>query len=246
MKSLRLIDEPLFFPQAAIACMNGVLWTIASIAVLSAIDRMGLARSNQWKSLQGPISSALMLTFFSEFLTLKVVFIALAVVFITLAAMMFSTKEKDAASVDTRGILYALTAAVFYGLYTFTKKYLTDVSTLFSQQIYTSLFIIISATVFVLVKYGTIKADAPGTKRDILMPLLGGLLFYGNAGFNVLAYRYIEGSIVSMLHQLNAIWLFLIGVFIFKELSFKDHWPRLTLGLILSVAGVIMLVLAKV
>jgi glucose uptake protein GlcU len=100
LKIFNFIDEPLFFPHAIIAFINGVVWTIASVSVLNSIDRIGLAKSNQWKSLQGPIGALLMMTFLSEFLTTKVAFIILAVVFITLAAMMFSTRENDAAHVD--------------------------------------------------------------------------------------------------------------------------------------------------
>ena len=246
LKELKYIDEPFFFPHIIVACINGIVWTVASVAVLSSIDRIGLAKSNQWKSLQGPIGAFLMLAFFSEFLTTKVIFILLAIVFITFAAMMFSTREKDTDSVDKVGILYALLAAVFYGLYTFIKKYLTNEGTLFAQQIYTSLFVFISAASYTLIKYRTLKIDTAETKREIYLPLLGGLLFFGNASFNVLAYKYTEGSIVAMLHQLNAIWLFLIGVFLFKEIEFKKHWLRLVAGLILSIIGVVMLILAKV
>ena len=246
LKAFHYIDEPIFFPRAIIACINGVLWTIASVSVLSSIDRIGLAKSNQWKSLQGPIGAFLMLTFFSEFLTTKVFFLILAIVLITMAAMMFSTREKDTDSVDKLGILYALVAAVFYGIYTFVKKYLTNEGALFSQQIYTSFFVFISAASYTFVKYKTFKIDAPKLKREIALPLAGGALFFGNASFNVLAYKCIEGSIVSMLHQLNAIWLLLIGVFVFKEIDFRKHWLRLVIGLILSIVGVVMLILAKV
>ena len=246
LKTFNYIDEPLVFPHAIIACINGIVWTIASVAVLSSIDRIGLAKSNQWKSLQGPIGAFLMLAFFSEFLTTKVIFIVFAIVFITFAAMMFSTREKDTDSVDKRGIVYALLAAVFYGLYTLVKKYLTNEGTLFAQQIYTAIFVFISAASYILIKYRTLRIDAPETKKEIALPLLGGVLFFGNASFNVLAYKYIEGSIVSMLHQLNAVWLFLIGVFVFKEIDFKKHWLRLLAGLILSIIGLFMLILAKV
>lgn len=240
------IDEPLFFPHAMIACLNGVVWTVASVAVLTSIDRIGLAKSNQWKSLQGPIGAFLMMAFFSEFLTTKAIFIILAVVFITLAAMMFSTREKDTGSVDKLGIAYALIAAVFYGISGFLWKFLTNEGTLFAQQVYQSFFIFISSVVYIIIKYKTLKIDVPNTKKEIALPLLGGVLFFGNASFNVLAYKYLEGSIVSMLHQLNAVWLLLIGVFIFKEIDFKNHWLRLAAGLILSIIGIVMLVLAKV
>ena len=122
LSAFHYIDEPLFFPHAAVACINGVLWTIASVSVLSAIDRIGLAKSNQWKSLQGPIGAFLMMAFLSEFLTTKVTFIVLAIVFIVLAAMMFSTREKNDTPVDKLGILYALVAALFYGIWAIVGK----------------------------------------------------------------------------------------------------------------------------
>lgn len=246
LKALHFIDEPVCSPNMIIACINGIIWTIASVAVLSSIDRIGLAKSNQWKSLQGPIGAFLMLAFFSEFLTTKVIFIILAIVFMTFAAILFSTREKDTDAVDKAGILYALLAAVFYGIYLVIKKYLAHEGTLFAQQLYTSLFVFISSAAYTLIKYKTLKIDMPITRREICLPLLGGILLFGNTSFNVLAYRYTEGSIVAMLHQLNAIWLFLIGVFVFKEIDFLKHWVRLVTGLIFSIIGVVMLILVKV
>jgi glucose uptake protein GlcU len=246
LKTFHYIDEPLFFPHAIVACINGVVWTIASVSVLSSIDRIGLAKSNQWKSLQGPIGALLMMTFLSEFLTTKVIFIVLAIVTITLAAMMFSTREKDSARVDKMGIVYALVAALFYGLSAFLSKFLTNEGTRFSQQIYQSLFVFISAAAFMLIKYKSFKINVPNIKKEIILPIAGGVLFFGNWSFALLAYCRLEGSIVLMLHQLNAIWLFLLGVFVFKEIDFKKHWLRLAAGLVFSMIGVLMLILAKV
>ena len=76
--------------------------------------------------------------------------------------------------------------------------------------------------------------------------MIGGVLFFCNSSFLVLAYSYLEGCVVLMLHQLNAIWLFLLGVFVFKEIDFKKHWLRLIVGLVFSAVGLFMLVLAKV
>ena len=249
LKSLNIIDEPLFFPRAYLACINGIVWAVASVAVLSSIDRIGLAKSNQWKSLQGPVGSLLMMVFLSEFLTANVVFLVLAIIVITLAAMMFSTREKSTGGLDKRGILYALIAAVFYGISALLSKMLTLDGLLFSQQIYQAMFIVIATAFYQLVRYRTLKPAVPGTskmRREIVLPLIGGVLFFGNGSFNVLAYRYLEGSIAFMMHQLNAIWLFLIGVLIFKEIDFKKHRTRLLTGLALSVAGMLLLVLAKV
>jgi glucose uptake protein GlcU len=245
LETFHVIDEPLFFPHAILACVNGIIWTIASVCILSSIDRIGLAKSNQWKSLQGPLGAFLMMTFLSEFLTTKVIYIIVAIVLITLAAMLFSTREKDSVPVDKLGIVNALTAAVFYAIYALLSKFLTNEGAVFSQQVYNSIFVILSAAVYMLIKNKSLTITALKTKKEIILPLAGGVLFFGNASFCVLAYRYLEGSIVFMLHQLNAIWLFLFGVFVFKEIDFRKHWLRLVIGLAFSMAGLLMLVLAK-
>jgi uncharacterized membrane protein len=187
-----------------------------------------------------------MMTFLAEFLTTKVFLILLAIVFLTLAAMLFSTREKNNAPVDKLGIVYALIAAVFYGISSYLSKCLTNAGTLFAQQIYKSLFVLLTAAAFVLLKDKSFKLNAPKTKKEFVLPLLGGVLFFGNSSFYLLAYCHMEGSIVMMLHQLNAVWLFLLGVFVFKEIDFKQHWLRLIIGLVLSVFGLLSLILAKV
>lgn len=244
LTAFNFIDEPLFFPEVIIACINGVVWTVGSVSVLNAIDRIGLAKSNQWKSLQGPIGAVLMLIILSEFLTTNVLFIILAAVFITLAAMMVSTREKDNRPTDKAGIAYALNAALFYGIAALLNKYLTDQGMLFAQQLYKALFIFISAGVYTLVKYKGIKIEGASIKKEIALPLTGGLLYFGNATFSILAYSLIDGSIAFMMHQLNAIWLFFLGVFLFREIDFKKYSRRLVIGLVCSAIGVVMLVLA--
>ena len=164
LKSLNYIDEPLFFPHAIVACVNGVIWTIASVSVLISIDKIGLAKANQWKSLQGPIGAFLILAYFAEFLTANTIFIVLAILFISLAATMFSTKDNNDAPVDKSGIAYALIAAVFYGISAVLWKFLTDEGIYFAQQVYQSLFVFISASVYVLVKYKSQREIARFTR----------------------------------------------------------------------------------
>ena len=246
LKTFKYIEEPLFFHHVWLACLNGIVWMIASVSVLSSIDRIGLAKSNQWKGLQGPIGAFLMLAFLSEFLTAKVVFIILAIVFITFAAMMFSIRGKNDASINRSGIVYALISALFFGVSALIWKILTNEGIFFAQQVFQSLFIIISAAAYSLFKNKSLKIDASNVKKEFILPLIGGVLFFGDATFNLLANNYIEGSIAFMLHQLNAIWLLLLGVFLFKEIDFRKHWLRLIAGLISSIIGIFMLVIAKV
>jgi hypothetical protein len=37
----------------------------------------------------------------------------------------------------------------------------------------------------------------------------------------------------------------LLGVFAFKEIDFRKHWLRLMIGLVFSMIGLLMLILAK-
>ena len=66
-----LVDNPqetLLNPILILSALGGILWLIGSIFFLTAIDKVGLSRSNQWKNLQGPIGAILILIFLSEFI----------------------------------------------------------------------------------------------------------------------------------------------------------------------------------
>jgi len=247
LKMTGFITEPLILPffHTILSCLNGVLWLVASVSVLISIDKIGLAKSNQWKSLQGPVGAFLILTLLSEFLVVNLVYLILAIILITLAAVMFTTRDSDSCKPNKAGIFYALIAALFFGIYAFIKKILTDEGILFTQQIYTAIFVVVSAAIYFLIKNRNDSIDIQKSKREIFLPLMGGLLFFLNASFNILSYKFIEGSIASMLHQLNAVWLLLLGVFVFKEIDYRKYWVRLVVGLSFSVIGVVMLLLAR-
>ena len=69
-------------PVLWISALAGVIWFAASMLFLTAIDRLGLSRSNQWKNLQGPAGAVLSLIFLSEHAETRLVFIILAILFI--------------------------------------------------------------------------------------------------------------------------------------------------------------------
>jgi len=238
------IQETLLNPNLLFACFGGVIFTIASTFVLSAIDKIGLAKANQWKSLQGPIGTFLILIILSEVKNTKVLFIILAAIFLASSAMLFTIREKEKSSNDKKGIIYALFAAFFFGVFALIQKFLTNKGLVYSQHIFISLFIFISGLIYVLIKEKNLK-ELTKINKDTYLSILSGILYYFVSFFNSLAYKYIPGSIAFMLHQLNAVWLFLFGVFIFKEINFKKNWIRLTIGLICSLIGILMLLLAK-
>jgi len=236
------IEENLLNPYLLFACLGGVVYTIASTFVLSSIDKIGLAKANQWKSLQGPIGTFLILILLSEVKNTKVVFIILAAIFLASSAILFTVKDKENIKNNKKGIIYALLAAIFFGIFALIQKYLTNKGLIYSQHIYISLFIFISASICVLLKEKSLKEIK---NKYTYLSILSGILYYFVSFFSTLAYKYIPGSIAFMIHQLNAVWLFLFGVFIFKEINFKKNYIKLSIGLVFSLIGIFMLLLAK-
>jgi uncharacterized membrane protein len=66
--------------------------------------------------------------------------------------------------------LYALIAALFYGISALLGKFLTNEGTLFAQQIYQSLFVFISAAAYMLIKYKNYMVSTSKIKKEIVLP----------------------------------------------------------------------------
>lgn len=238
-------QETLLNPILILSGTGGILWLIGSIFFLTAIDKIGLSRSNQWKNLQGPIGAVLTLIFLSEFMQTKVIYIILAVIFILISAMLFTIKNKNEEIVDKKGIIYAILSALFFGVNALIQKNATNNGLVYSQQVYFSGLIFISAFIYILIKEKNIKILADIKNKDNILGVIGGSIYFFASFFSTLAYKYIPGSIAFTIVQLNAVWTVLVGILIFKEIDFKRNWLRIMLGILLSIIGVIMLLLAQ-
>ena len=238
-------QETLLNPILILSGIGGILWLIGSIFFLTAIDKIGLSRSNQWKNLQGPIGAILTLVFLSEFIQTKVIYIILAIIFILISAMLFTIKNKDEKIVDKKGIIYAILSALFFGTNALIQKYATNNGLVYSQQVYFSGSVFISAFVYLFVKEKNIKFLRDIKSKDNILGIIGGFIYFFASFFSTLAYKYIPGSIAFTIVQLNAVWTVLVGILIFKEIDFKKNWIRILLGIILAIIGVIMLLFAQ-
>lgn len=238
-------QETLLNPILILSGVGGILWLIGSIFFLTAIDKIGLSRSNQWKNLQGPIGAVLTLIFLSEFMQTKVIYIILAVIFILISAMLFTIKNKNEKIVDRKGIIYAILSALFFGVNALIQKNATNNGLVYSQQVYFSGLIFISAFIYILIKEKNIKILADIKNKYNILGVIGGSIYFFASFFSTLAYKYIPGSIAFTIVQLNAVWTVLVGILIFKEIDFKKNWIRIMLGILLSIIGVIMLLLAQ-
>lgn len=238
-------QEILLSPVLILSGVGGILWLIGSIFFLTAIDKIGLSRSNQWKNLQGPIGALLTLTLLSEFLETKVIYIMLAIIAILISAMLFTIKNREEKVVDKKGIIYAILSALFFGINALIQKYVTNHGLVYAQQVYFSGMVFISALIYIAIKDRNIKILKEINRRDNLLGLLGGIIYYFASFFSTLAYKYIPGSIAFTIVQLNAIWTVIVGILIFKEINFKESWKRIITGIIFAVIGVAMLLMAQ-
>lgn len=238
-------QETLLNPILILSAFGGILWLIGSIFFLTAIDKVGLSRSNQWKNLQGPIGAVLILIFLSEFRQTKVIYIMLAIIFILISAMLFTIKNQNEKVVDKKGILYAILSALFFGINALIQKYVTNQGLVYAQQVYFSGFVLISAGIYLLGKEKNIEFLKNIKSKDNILGIVGGCIYFFASFFSTLAYQYIPGSIAFTIVQLNAVWTVLVGILVFREINFKENWKRIIAGIILAIIGVIMLLLAQ-
>ena len=230
-------------PLLIYAAIAGILSMIASISVVIAIDKIGISRSNQWKNFQGPIGALLIFFFFGESKNTNISFLFLAIIMIFISAMLLTIKEDASKKVNKKGIIYALSAALFYGINALMRKYTSAANLIYEQQLYSSIFMVLSALIYILIKKN--KNLEKITKKDNLLAVFAGIIYYFATYFFITAYKYIQGSIAYTIVQLNTVFTVFFGIFVFKELEFKRNWIRIILGVMLSIIGLFMLMIAQ-
>lgn len=225
--------------------LAGILWAFGSIFLLTSIDKIWLARSNQWKNLQGPIGVILSLILLSEFLHTKVLFAVLAGFSIFISAVLLNIKHKDEKKIEPKGIFLALLSALMFGIVTVLNKYVTNNSAIYTQLIIWSFFTLATISIYILSKRNLRKEILFISKKDIKLWFIGGLL-YSLAGFLMLqSYSYIPASISFTIIQLNTLWVITIGIIFFKEIDYKKSFWRILWGSLFAIIGILLLFYAK-
>ena len=227
------------------SALAGVLWAFGSIFLLSSIDKIGLARSNQWKNLQGPIGVILSLIVLSEFLHTNAFFIILACFSIFISAIFLNIKHADGRKIEPAGILLAVLSAFMFGFVTVLNKFVTNNAGIYTQLVIWSFFTFLTITIYISSKKSLRNELLSVKKKDVGLGFIGGLL-YSLAGFlMLLSYSHIPASISFTIIQLNAIWVIIIGIVFFKEINFKENKWRIFGGLLFTIIGIILLFYSK-
>ena len=232
-------------PALLWSIVAGAIWATGFVSFVKSIDAIGLARSNQWKNLQGPVGVLLSLVILGEYATTNPFFAFLAGVAVFLSAVFFTiSNSKEEAKINLGGIYLAAISGLAFGVVTVINKFVTTEVGVYSQQVIWSLSIVISLLLYIL-SQGKLSQIKTVAKRDIILGLVAGFLYLGASFFMLQSYRYIPASIGFTIIQLNAIWTISIGLFLFKEIDTKKHYKRILLGFLFSLIGIILLVFAR-
>lgn len=226
--------------------LAGVVWATGFVSFVKSIDLIGLARSNQWKNLQGPIGVISSLLILSEYTTTNSLFAVLAGLAVFLSAIFFTiSKSKEEVKVNLHGVYLATISGVAFGIVTVINKHVTTQVGVYSQQVVWSLSIVMSLLFYIFSQKELLENIKTTRKKDLTLGLAAGTLYLGASFFMLQSYKYIPASIGFTIIQLNAIWTISIGLFVFREIDSKKYYKRIFLGFLFSLIGIILLVFAR-
>jgi glucose uptake protein GlcU len=227
-----------------LTALRGVVWVFGIVSFNIAIDKIGLTRFNQWKNFQGPAGTLLMLAFLDEVAGSKILWLLAGMTAMFISALLFTIKsEDDNEQLNIKGILFALFAAACFGVTAFINKLVTNQGFIYSQLLYHSLSVVVSAAIVFIVQTRKPK-EIFRVSRANWLPVMSGAMFLAATILGIFSYTMIAGGVAWGITQLNAVWTILIGIFIFREISFGKHWRRIITGFVFAVAAIVFLLFA--
>jgi len=236
--------EDLLSPWHLVTVARGFVWVLGMAAYNLAIDKIGLARFNQWKNIQGPVGSLLMLFLWTEVVGVKVFWLLLGMTAMFVSAFLFQIKIENIDKKNpVKGIMCAVFAGVCFGIAALLNKIVSDQGFLFTQLIYHSASLVVFSALAHL-SIGNRMKDLIYIDRTIWLPFISGGMFLIATVLMILSYGLIAGPVLWSVTQLNAAWTILIGIFVFKEIDIKIHWQRIVAGFFVAVTAIMFLFLA--
>ncbi|MCL1894768.1 MAG: GRP family sugar transporter [Holophagaceae bacterium] len=261
--------ENLFNPWHFLTVLRAFVWVLGMFAYNVAIDKIGLTRFNQWKNIQGPVGSLLILFFVSENVAgIKIFWLFLGITVMFLSALLFQVRspaetmspKKIDVSANTRwGIAFAIFSGICFGISAMLNSVVSNTTIVgekftFSQLIYHSVSLtIFSVAIYLIVgnresKPTSIKErlkDCFIVDKKTWLPIIAGGMYMIATLLTIYSYRLIPNNAIPWsITQLNVFWTLIIGLFIFKEIDFKQNWQRLVCGTLLAILSCIALFFA--
>jgi glucose uptake protein GlcU len=272
------IEEPenLLNRWHLLTVLRGFVWVGGMAAYNLAIDKIGITRFNQWKNVQGPVGSLLILFIVADMIAgIKVLYLFLGIAVMLASALMFQIKTDaelgkeniDGLNVSDRispkkntklGIAFALFSGVCFGVSALLNSIVSRPDIVgekftFAQLLYHSTSLIVfSAIIYMIIGN---KTNDPSTAKQrfkeifevnkkIRLPFIAGAMFLVATLLTIYSYRMIPNAVAWSITQLNVFWTVLIGIFILKEVNFRQHWLRLSAGVLMAIGACVLLFFA--
>lgn len=251
--------ENILNPWHLLTVLRGFVWVLGMAAYNLAIDKIGLTRFNQWKNIQGPVGSLLILlivvpTIGLEVPAIKLLYLGLGITIMFASALLFqirieTEKESDKKNNTRLGIIFALLSGLCFGVTALLNNIISRPTIVgekftFAQLLYHSVSLIIFSIILYMAKQKRVK-DIFKIDRKTWLPFIAGTMFLVATLLSIYSYRLIDnGAIPWSITQLNVFWTVAIGIFIYKEVSFKQHWLRLASGVLMAIIACVFLFFA--
>ena len=236
-------NEPFFNIWLLVAGIAGIVWYFGQLTYMRSINMIGLSRASTWQKLQGPIASLAILFLFSEYTADNIILIVMSIVFMAISGFFLSIHSQNDNSKSYIGILLAFCSAFIFASNVVVRKYVTAENLIYTQQLYSSFFIMFTGFVVASIKEKNVKF-AINFHKDNMMGVLAGILYFLATFLLILSFENLLGTVASTLKQLSAIFTLLFGIFLFKEISFKQHYVRILLGVGCIIVSMVLLFLS--
>ncbi|MDI6917016.1 MAG: GRP family sugar transporter [Thermoplasmatales archaeon] len=244
-------QEKMCFPftPTILSFFAGIVWVFGNILLISAVSRIGMARSFTIINLVSIISFAGAVLFLGEMrVAINLILTAFAGVVIIMSGCILitlTTSKKEKLKSKT-GLVYAFLSSLFFGSFNIIVMYSINVQHLHVNT--AALFLALGGmlgAVIILLKKGRIKYWFNTRKKWHGLGVSGGVLWGMGNVLSLYAMQKIGVSIsVPMLQGIMTIVSALWGIVIFKELEDvtanrrKKALTMFIAGMILTIAGV--------
>ncbi|MCL1908443.1 MAG: GRP family sugar transporter [Holophagaceae bacterium] len=252
-----------------LTALRGIVWVFGMMAYNKAIDKIGLTRFNQWKNIQGPVGSLLILFIVTkDTSSAKTLWLLLGMTVMFFSAWLFQVETDAEKRISEtlwkkenmrQGIAFALFSGICFGISALLNSIVSNVEIVgekftFAQLIYHSATLTIFPMALCLVVENKTSEPSKAVERfrDIIkvdkktwMPVIAGGMYMVATLLTIYSYRLIPNNAIPWsITQLNVFWTVIIGIFIFKEIGYKQNWRRLTGGILMAAGACIFLFFA--
>ena len=233
--------------QRAVGIGCGVIWGIGTLSFAAAIKRVGFTLATPVKNTTGVLGTLVGLIFFQEWRTTNPWLGLGGSILIVLAAIIISyTGDKNAKRERTiAGISFALFSACCYASYLYPLKIVVQDIGYWEFTPWMAVGIIITGTVALFLRRGSLQAIRKLSVPQIILSLLGGAAWCIALLSLAASMNMVDLAVAWSLAQLNTIPAVFMGAIFFREIHFVTYRKTIYLGLLVATVGTILLGLAK-